>query len=328
MRQLYGRAQHACFQPVADTPPFDRAQHLLHLPMFIALLSNGSPVQHGQHDGHEATVPWWSFTKTVLSAASLSLVRDGWVGLDEPVPEGPFTLRQLLRHEAGLADYGELADYHAAVARGDAPWPVDEMLQRLDAKRLRYAPGAGWNYSNVGYIHVGRLVERVTGLVLEDALRQRVLDPLGLSGVRFARTPSELADDCAGVTSSYDPGWVYHGLLVGSLTSAALFLDGLLAGQLLPEWLLTEMKTARALGGPIPGRPWTSPGYALGLMHGPANTGMILSGHTGVGPGSVVAIYRSEYGGHTATCAAFNEGSDQGFVEAEVVHQLSAILKP
>lgn len=293
--------------------------------MLVSLLSNGSLVQH---DKHEVIVPWWSFTKTVLSAASLSLVRDGLVGLDEAVLEGQFTLRHLLRHEAGLADYGELADYHAAVARGETPWPVDEMLQRLDAKRLRYVPGVSWQYSNVGYFYVGRVIERVTGLVLEDALMQRALDPLGLSGVRFARTPSDLADDCAGVTSSYDPGWVYHGLLVGPLASAALFLDGLLAGQLLPELLLKEMKTARALGGPIPDRPWTSPGYALGLMHGAANTGMILSGHTGVGPGSVVAIYRCEYGGNTATCAAFHEGSDQGVVEAEVVHHLSEALKP
>ena len=41
-------------------------------------------------------------------------------------------MRQLLRHEAGLADYGELADYYAAVAQHAAPWPAEEMLQRLD----------------------------------------------------------------------------------------------------------------------------------------------------------------------------------------------------
>eukprot|EP01031_Cornospumella_fuschlensis_P049055 gene49055-60048_t len=87
------------------------------------------------------------------------------------------------------------------------------------------------------------------------------------------------------------------------------------------------MTTARALGGPIPDRPWTSPGYALGLMHGAIDTGMILSGHTGVGPGSVVAIHRCEYAGNTATCAAFYEGSDQGVVEAEVVRRLSTTLK-
>src|SRR5690606_25075814 len=104
-----------------------------------------------------------------LAAAALSLVQDGLVALDDPVAEGPFTLRQLLRHEAGLADYGELADYHAAVARQEEPWPAEEMLRRLDASRLRYTPGAGWRYSNVGYLYVARLIERLTDLPLDEA---------------------------------------------------------------------------------------------------------------------------------------------------------------
>ncbi len=292
--------------------------------MLFSLLSNGS---HAQHDGQDVMVPWWSFTKTVLAAVSLSLVRDGLVKLDEPVPEGPFTLRHLLRHEAGLADYGELAEYHAAVARDEKPWPVDEMLQRLDATRLRYVPGSSWQYSNVGYIYVRRLIERVAGLSLEEALMQQALGPLGLPDVRLAKTRDDLAD-CAGVTAAYDPGWVYHGLLVGPLNSAALFLDRLFAGQLLPDILLKEMQAARALGGPIPGRPWTSAGYGLGLMQGTVVKGITLCGHTGAGPGSVVAVYRSACGVNTATCAAFFEGSEQGLVESEVVNRLSATLKP
>ncbi len=275
-----------------------------------------------------AAVPWWSFTKTVLSAAALTLVRDGLVQLDAEVVEGPFTLRQLLRHEAGLADYGELAEYFAAVSREDAPWPADDMLQRLDATRLRFAPGEGWRYSNVGYMYVARLIERVTGLSLGDALMQQALTPLGLSGVRLAKTRADLTDVCLGAVSAYDPGWVYHGLLVGPLSEAALLLDRLLAGHLLPETLLVEMQTARALGGAIPGRPWTSPGYALGLMQGTVDTGMTLCGHTGAGPGSVVAVYRSTLGARTACCAVFRPDAGEGLAETAVVHQLSVTLRP
>lgn len=287
--------------------------------MPFALVSNGSLLTPEQPD---VTVPWWSFTKTVLAAAALSLVRDGLIGLDERVPEGPFTLRQLLRHEAGLADYSELADYHTAVARHETPWSAAEMLQRLDATRLRYAPGDGWRYSNVGYLFIARLIARVTGLRLEEALTQRVFAPLGLSRIRLATTRADLAYVNMGAASTYDPGWVYHGLLVGPLVEAALCLDRLLDGHLLPQSLLREMQTVRTLGGPIAGRPWVAPGYGLGLMQGMVESGLTLSGHTGVGPGSIIAVYRCIDGNRTASCAVFDEGGDEGAVEAEVVRHL------
>lgn len=288
--------------------------------MLFSLVSNGSPLTPDRPD---ATVAWWSFTKTVLAAAALSLVRDGLIALDDELPEGPFTLRQLLRHEAGLADYSELADYHAAVARHETPWPAEEMLQRLDATRLRYAPGSGWRYSNVGYWYVARLIERVTGLELGEALTQRVFAPLGLSRIRLARTEIDLHGVNMGTATHYNPGWVYHGLLVGPLVEAALCLDRLLTGELLAHALLAQMQTTRTLGGPIPGRPWVAPGYGLGLMHGPVDGGRILSGHTGGGPGSVVAIYNSVCGHERTTCAVFSDGADEGAVEAEAVRLLS-----
>jgi CubicO group peptidase (beta-lactamase class C family) len=287
--------------------------------MSFALVSNGVLLKPEQPD---TSVPWWSFTKTVLAAAALSLVRDHLIDLDAPLPEGPFTLRQLLRHEAGLADYSELAAYHAAVADNEAPWPADEMLQRLEATRLRYTPGDGWRYSNVGYLYVTRIIQRLTGLSLAEALSQRVFAPLELARVRLAATRADLQNVNMGTAPDYDPGWVYHGLLVGPLEEAALCLDRLLSGRLLPAELLREMQTARALGGPIPGRPWTSPGYGLGLMQGGETGGLTLSGHTGAGPGSVVAIYRCMEGGNTASCAVFHEGSNEGAVEAEAVQRL------
>jgi CubicO group peptidase (beta-lactamase class C family) len=289
--------------------------------MLFALVSNGALLTPQQPD---TTVPWWSFTKTVLAAAALSLVRDRLIDLDDTLPEGPFTLRQLLRHEAGLADYSELTDYHAAVARNETPWPADEMLQRLDASRLRYTPGDGWRYSNVGYLFVVRLIERITGLPLDDALTQRVFSPLDLSLVRLAKTRADLAAVNMGSASAYDPGWVYHGLLVGPLSEAALCLNRLLASDWLPQPLLQEMQTVRTLGGPIPGRPWTSPGYGLGLMRGGVEGQRILSGHTGAGPGCVVAVYHCAKGNNAKSCAVFCEDGDQGTVEDQAVRLLSA----
>lgn len=274
----------------------------------------------------EPLVPWWSFTKTVLAATVLTLVRDGLVSLDEVMPGGPFTLRQLLKHEAGLADYGELADYHAAVARGDQPWPADEMLERLDATRLRYQPGVGWGYSNVGYLYIARLIETLTGTTLERAIEQRVVQSLGLPGVRLAKTPADLHDVDMGSAAAYHPGWVYHGLLVGRVSDAALLLDRLLGTDLLPQVLLGEMLTRRVLGGPLAGRPWLIAGYALGLMQGDVEGGLTLSGHTGCGPGSVIAVYRCGTDVGTATCAVFGKGASEGDVEAAMVASIRQAL--
>lgn len=292
--------------------------------MLSSLVLNG---QSPASDRSDLMVPWWSFTKTVLAATALTLVRDGLIRLDDPIPDQPFTLRQLLRHEAGLADYSELADYHAAVANHQAAWPADEMMQRLDGERLRYSPGSGWRYSNVGYLLIGRLIERVTDLSLEDAVSQRVFNALGLSNVRFAKTRKDLQETHSGSSSNYDPGWVYHGLLIGPLSQAALLLDRLLAGHLLPPDLLEEMQTAKTLGGPIPGRPWVTPGYGLGLMQGLIEGGYTLSGHTGCGPGSVIAVYRISDGDASVCCASFDAGASEGAVEAYVVGRLMQALR-
>jgi len=48
-------------------------------------------------------VPWWSITKTCLSACVLVLVAGGRLDLDRPLPGRHFTLRQLLQHTSGLS---------------------------------------------------------------------------------------------------------------------------------------------------------------------------------------------------------------------------------
>jgi hypothetical protein len=102
----------------------------------------------------------------------------------------------------------------------------------------------------------------------------------------------------------------------------------LLSGDLLPCFLLDEMQTALVLGGPLSGRPWLTPGYGLGLMKGGVAGGLTLSGHNGVGPGSVVAVYRCTHGLITATCAVFHEGADEALLEGELVQRIAAALVP
>lgn len=295
------------------------------LQMLCSIILNSQPFPAAQ--SHEV-VPWWSFTKPVLAGAALTLVRDGLIQLDETIPDTQFSLRQLLKHQAGLADYSELTAYHAAVADGQLPWSADEMMRRLDGSRLRYTPGAGWRYSNVGYMFVAQLIERITGLCIDDALTQRVFTPLGVSHVRLAKKQADLAGVYPPTLASYDPGWVYHGLLVGPLSQATLLLDGLLTKDLLPDSLVQEMQDSIVLGGPLSGRPWAIPGYGLGLMIGKTHSGHRLVGHTGVGPEGVIAVYHCSNGSNQATCSVFAKGGDEGRVETQVLDQLIAAVAP
>ncbi len=255
-----------------------------------------------------ASVPWWSYTKTVLAAAALALVADGRLSLDAPMDGRGFSLRHLLQHRAGLPDYGRLQAYHEAVAGGEAPWTRELLLRRVRADKLDFEPGQGWAYSNIGYLLVRERIENATRRDLGGALDRLVLGPLGISGVRVAREPADLEATAWRNPTGYHPGWVYHGLLIGSASSAALLLHRLLGGGLLPEALLREMLATHPVNGPFPGRPWRTGDYGLGLMTGVGDTGATYVGHTGVGPGSTAAIYRcgrETRGGPRRTAAAF-----------------------
>ncbi len=266
-----------------------------------------------------ARVPWWSFSKTVLASAALALVALDRVQLDRRLSGKPFRLRQLLQHRAGLPDYGSLRAYHEAVAAGERPWPVDDMLRRVRADTLLYEPGDSWAYSNVGYLLVRELIEQAADAPLRQTLERLVFAPLGVRDVTVAEEPNDLDATGWGNERGYHPGSVYHGLLIGSAESAVLFLHRLLAGQLLPEGLLAMMCMPHPVGGPVHGRPWTSASYGMGLMIGLGKPAGRYIGHTGGGPGSTAAVFlhAAEDGDLRARCtsAAFAPLDEPGVVE-------------
>jgi CubicO group peptidase (beta-lactamase class C family) len=272
-----------------------------------------------RENGGQTAVPWWSFTKTAIAAAALTLVRDGKVELDARIAGKPFTLRQLLQHRAGVAEYGALPEYHRAVADREPPWSVAELLSRVEADRLRFTPGSNFLYSNVGYLFVRRLMEDMVGAPLASILRERLFQPLSIHDASIAEMPAELAGVEMGSESGYHPGWVYHGLLVGPLSQAALFLDRLLGGTLLPTELLAQMLNGHRVDNRLPQLPWQEPQYGLGLMCGQIPEGAFIAGHTGGGPGSSIAVYRLNDRRPSRTGAAFLSQEDSGAVERAAI---------
>ncbi len=261
-------------------------------------------------------VPWWSVTKTCIAAAALLLAERGKLKLDDRVAGRPFTLRQLLQHSAGVRDYSELEEYFDAVAGNDPPWGADELLDRVDLDRPAYEAGVGWTYSNAGYLLVRRAVEEAFGAGLDAALQALVFAPLGVSGVRIAGEPEDLAASAFGNAQNYHPGWVYHGLALGPPGAAVLWMHRLMTGHLLSPQSLAQMLERRSLDVPLtPARPWSTAGYGLGVMMDIATPLGRCAGHSGEGPGSVCAVYHFPDLEPPRTAAAFAPHNDEAVVE-------------
>lgn len=284
----------------------------------------GAVVERGEvifQDADAPRGPWWSLSKTALAAAALALVQRGELELDSPLAGREFTLRHLLRHSAGLPDYGDLADYHLAVSSGHSPWSYEELFTRVEANRLRSPPGARFKYSNVGYTIVRMMIEKKTGLMIGEALKALVFDPLGIDDVYVATRPEDLLADAWGSTPGYHPGWVFHGLVVSTPSRAALFLGRLFEGKLRNSTLLGFMQNPVTVLSliPVADRPWNSMGYGLGLMIDLKSPLGPCYGHTGSGPGSTTATYIFNSLPISRTISVFAAVDDQGAVEREVL---------
>ncbi len=284
--------------------------------MIVSAQIVGDTEHPGTHPA--ALLPWWSFGKTILAAASFKLADQGRLHLDTPLDGHPFTLRQLLAHTAGLRDYGALPDYQAAVARGDIAWPVEELLARAKAGDLLFAPGQGWSYSNIGYLHVRQAIERATDSELRSALHATIFAPLGIHAV-MTRRRDDMQRLLWPSLHGYDPNWVYHGLIVGTAPDAARLLHRLFTLNFLSDESRAAMFASRPLPFALTGRPFGKPTPGTGLMIDPQGPLGMWYGHTGGGPGSSCAIYRFRDLNPPRTVAAFSDGEDDGAIERAVL---------
>jgi len=257
---------------------------------------------------------------TALAIAALRLVGQECLHLDGALPGKAFSLRQLLTHRAGVPDYGGIDAYHRAVSRREDAWSRATLLEAAGADQLLFEPGAGWAYSNIGYLFVGDAIVEASGWPLAQALRKLVLDPLDLAGTRLATERTDFQQIFWPFLTSYDPRWVYHGCLIGPPIDATRLLHALFHGRLLaPELVASMYARFTPLGDAPAGRPGREIGYGMGLRLARMGMAGRALGHSGMGPGSVNAVYHFPDLSPALTVAVFADGDDQGAVEREAV---------
>lgn len=114
------------------------------------------------------------------------------------------TIYQLLNHTSGIYSWGEDEDW-ARRGRGvqmnpKYSWRKDEVLQYIsrDSHAATHAPGESYAYSKSNYTILGLIVEKLTGGLLEDEVRERILVPLNLTNTYYDSYEVPLNDNRVG----------------------------------------------------------------------------------------------------------------------------------
>lgn len=158
-----------------------------------------------------------SMTKSFVALAVLRLRDEGRLRLDDPaenyLPElkkaphaptdaPPFTIRQLLSHSAGLPEDNPWGDRQ--MGRSDAE------LSALAGRGLSFsnAPGVGYEYSNLGYALLGRIVTRVAGQPVQAYISEKILRPLDMRSTTwdYQQVPAARLAHGYGAPTATGPG--------------------------------------------------------------------------------------------------------------------------
>jgi len=138
-----------------------------------------------------------SIGKSFVAATVLVLEREGHLSRDDllaahlgdrpwfdALPNaGTITIDHLLHHTAGLPDHVHLPEFQRGWTRlmaGDGDFDPERLMDFVAGREPLFEAGAGWAYSDTGYVLLGIVIEKVTGRAWHEAVRTRLLDPLGL----------------------------------------------------------------------------------------------------------------------------------------------------
>ncbi|HLO84836.1 MAG TPA: serine hydrolase domain-containing protein [Nostocaceae cyanobacterium] len=284
----------------------------------------------------------YSITKSLLATVSLYLVNQGLLTLDTslqpytPFLDTPITLRQLLSHTSGLPEYGELPIYFASVKANPAsPWSTQEFLEIIQKQGLQFPPGQGWKYSNIGYLVLRCVLEKITGLSIQQLLEKVIFNPLGLQKTFLPQSLDDVyqltpgysnffhQDELQDISQIYHPGWVAHSVVISTAPELAKIIDALFTGKIIPPDLVEQMLSPVHIFGEYP--PLKLAGYGLGLALDVESPYGKMGGHNGGGPGySTAAFHFSKLANSRVTVVALlnRDKHDHGLLLVDKIAQV------
>jgi D-alanyl-D-alanine carboxypeptidase len=248
--------------------------------------------------------------KTYVAALALQYVKEGRLGLDDPIAKwlgqerwfgrlpnaADITVRHLMTHTSGLVRYELNPKFTTDLsAHPDKVWTPEERLAYLFDSAAPFAPGQGWDYSDTNYIVLGLILERIGGAPYYEQLRKRLLEPLALHDTVPAdsRTVPGLVQGYAGAHNPFggtdeviwggkfvvNPQFEWTG---GGL--ACTSQDLARWAQKLYQGKVVDASLMAALLDGVPARLGLGASYGLGVILRPTVLG-ITYGHSGFMPG-------------------------------------------
>jgi CubicO group peptidase (beta-lactamase class C family) len=164
-----------------------------------------------------------SMTKSFTASAILALRDDGVLKLDDPAEEYVPELRgwPSVTPDSARVSIRNLLTMTAGFPTDD-PWgdrqqglPLEDFARFLSGGvRFNWAPGTRFEYSNLGYAILGRVITTVTGAAYPDYIRHRLLHPLGMMRTGYEaeefETPGQQGTESGGTARGYrrtPDGW-------------------------------------------------------------------------------------------------------------------------
>jgi CubicO group peptidase (beta-lactamase class C family) len=165
-----------------------------------------------------------SQTKAFTAIAILQLQEGGKLAVHDPIggylpgyPHGDqISIHHLLTNTAGIPDYITAEGFSQTMGLPHTP---DELIASFKDRPLLFQPGAGFSYSNSGWVLLGAIIERVSGQPYADYLRERILAPAGMHSSGYARQTDSIAGHAGGYV--YQDDQVVHAAYIDNSTQYA-----------------------------------------------------------------------------------------------------------
>ncbi len=204
-----------------------------------------------------------SITKQFTAVCILMLMEQGKLTLQDEItkflPDYPtqgkiITVEHLLTHTSGIKSYTGMPEW-LPLWRKD--FTVKELVDFFKNQPMDFAPGERWSYSNSGYILLGAIIEKASGMTYEEFLQKNIFGPLGMKHSYYGNIAPIIPGRVLGyskgkeglVNSAYLSMTQPYaaGSLLSSVDDLAIWNDALLAEKLLPRKTLEKAFTSYKL---------------------------------------------------------------------------------